>query len=260
MNFRQILVFLIFANFIFKVAPAQKTYSYNVWELIFSYSNVELSEAFKSEYPQAEVLKSNVRFTAFFHVEHDWHLDLTNNIGFITGFGIRNIGISTNEILPVHIDDDITTEYKLIRRIYTIGVPLAIKFGSFKDHLFFYGGGEYELAIHFKEKYWSGTQKRSGPKTKYGEWLGSQTPLLLPSLFGGIQLPGGINIKIRYYLTNFLNSNYTGQASADLYNVSNLSRYKITQLYYISVSWQFNSDYLRNKDWHKNGEVAFNEN
>ena len=82
--------------------------------------------------------------------------------------------------------------------------------------------------------------------------------MLLPSVFGGIQLPGGINIKIRYYLTDFLNSDYHSQGNTNAFNVSDLTRYKTTRLYYISLSWQFNSDYIKNKNWHKGDEVAYN--
>ena len=81
----------------------------------------------------------------------------------------------------------------------------------------------------------------------------------MPSVFAGIQLPGGINIKARYYLTDFLNSGYSGNNSSGLFDVSDLTRYKSTQNYYISISWQFNSEHLRNKNWHKDGEVAYKD-
>jgi hypothetical protein len=236
---------------------SQKTYSSSVFEFIFSYGTVGLSDDFISEYPMAEITQSNLRFTAFFHLEEDWHLDLTNNIGFITGFGIRNIGLSTDELLPVNIGENRVDNYKIVRRIYSAGIPLLLKIGSFKNHLFLYAGGEYELALHYKEKYWSGTQNRSGSKTKYSLWLGNQTPLLLPSFVAGIQLPGGINIKYKYYFNDFLNIQYSGQNSPDKYNVSDLSRYEFVKLSYISLSWQFSTDYLKGKDWHKKTEIAY---
>ena len=70
-----------------------------------------------------------------------------------------------------------------------LGVPLAIKLGSFKNHFYFFGGGEYEMAFHLKEKYWTDSFDRSGPKTKSTEWFSSQTPTFLPSLFAGVQFP-----------------------------------------------------------------------
>jgi len=254
---QKLLLSILLITSVSTITFTQKIYSFNVWEFIFSYSDVEFTDEFLNQYSGADIAGSNVRFTLFFHFEHDWHLDLTNNIGIITGFGIRNIGISTDEVLPMTIAGTEYENYKLIRRTYTTGVPLAIKLGSFKDHLFFYAGGEYELAVHFKEKYWTGSHDRSGAKTKYNEWFGSQTPLLIPSVFGGVQLPGGFNLKFRYYLNNFLNHEYEKQSS-DVFNISDFTRYKTTQLYYVSLSWQFTSEYLKNKDWKKNSEVVLN--
>jgi hypothetical protein len=60
----------------------------------------------------------------------------------------------TDETLPQTVS---TTEasvlyknYNVIRRQYMLGVPLALKLGSFKDHVYFFGGGEYEVALHLK--------------------------------------------------------------------------------------------------------------
>ncbi len=235
---------------------AQKTYSAIVTEFIFAYNNCEFTDAFYSEYPQAEITKSDLRFTAFFHLRQEWHLDFTNNIGIITGIGIRNIGMITDEVLPDQEIDSLTINYKIIRRIYTLGVPLSFKFGSFKDHLFFYIGGELELALHFKEKYWTNTHSRKGDKTIYTSWFGEQTPLFLPSVHGGIQLPGGINIRLKYYLNDFLDHGYQRTGIDNRFNVSDLTRYKTSQVFYLALSWQFNTAYLSNRDWDPRKEVV----
>ena len=107
---------------------AQKAYSAIVTDFIFAYNNCEFTDAFYSEYPEAEVTKSDLRFTAFFHLSQEWHLDFTNNIGIITGLGIRNIGMITDEILPDPEINSLMINYKIIRRIYTLGIPLSFKF------------------------------------------------------------------------------------------------------------------------------------
>ena len=246
------LCFIFFSSGI----HAQTTYSVTVTEFIFSLSNVEFTEAFYAEYPQAELTKTNLRFTAFLHLCQNWHLDFTNNIGVFTGLGLRNVGLITDEVLPNPQDETQMINYKIIRRLYTLGVPLSLKLGSFKDHLYIYMGGELELALHFKEKYWTNTHSRKGDKTIYTSWLGEQTPLFLPSVFGGIQLPGGVNIQAKYYLNNFLNHNYIrGRDNTD-FNVSDLTRYKTTQVFYIALSWQFNKAYASKKDWDPDSEVV----
>lgn len=250
-----VLFFLIIK---FSDSHAQKSYSVSVTEFIFSYSDVEFSEAFYSEYPQAEISKSNVRFTAFLHISQEWHLDFTNNIGIITGLGLRNIGLISDEMLPDMDDNNRMINYKIIRRLYTLGVPLAVKLGSFKNHIFIYFGGEAELGLHYKEKYWTNTHSRDGDKSINTTWLGEQTPLFLPSVYGGIQLPKGINIRVKYYLNDFLNRNYSTGRNTNEFNISDLTRYKTAQVYYLALSWQFDTSYDSKKKWDPRKEVVAN--
>jgi hypothetical protein len=157
----------------------------------------------------------------------------------------------TDETLPTNVYTpgvEIQYEnYNIIRRQYMLGVPLAIKLGSFKNHIYFFGGGEYEMAFHLKEKYWTASFDRSGPKTKSMEWFSSQTPTFLPSLFAGVQFPGGINLKFKYYLTDFLNNNYkvsSNSTDGSSFSLSDLTRYESSELFYFSVCWQFDTSSL----------------
>ena len=231
---------------------AQKVYSVTSGEMIFSFGNIEFTEDFLQAHPGASAANTALRFTIFFHLGEYWHIDLNNNIGLISGIGLRNIGLISNETLPELTDNSSGEfiQYKIIRRSYTLGVPLMFKFGSFKDHMYFFGGAECELAFHFKEKYWINTYNRSGTKRKSTEWFGSQIPTFLPSVIGGVQLPGGINIKFKYYLSDFFNHDFSaGNQNNPLYSVSDLNRYKTSQLFYVSLSWQFNTAYITKKEW-----------
>jgi hypothetical protein len=234
---------------------AQKTYSVTSGEMIFSFSNVEFTDAFLEDYPNAEVTKTNLRYTIFFHLGQYWHIDFTNNIGMLTGIGVRNVGLISDEKIPETVGSDEMIDHKIIRRVYMMGIPLGIKIGSFKDHIYFFGGGEYELAFHYKQKYWK-SHSRSGSKTKENEWFASQTPTFLPSVFGGVQLPGGIKIKFKYYLTDFLNHDYSRTNSGDNFDVGDLTRYKTSQVFYLSLSWQFNTAYITKKEWQTDSEMA----
>lgn len=229
----------------------QKIYPISSGEIIFSNGTIEFTDEFMQENPYAQAAKVPVRFTVFFHYTQFWHFDLTENFGFFTGLGIRNIGIISDERLSFNnpTNENAYEDYKIIRRLYTGGIPLSIKIGSFKDNLYLFAGGEYEFAIHYKEKYWN-ANTRSGSKSKYKEWFGSQTPAFLPSVFVGAQFPGGFNLKFKYYMNNFLNNNYKNKNQ-----ISNLERYKTSQVWYISLSWQFNTAYLTKKSWDED-EVA----
>jgi hypothetical protein len=229
-------------------AMAQKPYTETSGEIIFSMSQASFTQEFMDNYDGASLASNNVRFTCFFHVGEYVHYDLSNSFGLFSGLAIRNIGMITDETLPQQVaggEGSVSYgQYKIIRRQYTLGLPLAIKIGAFDKHLYFFGGGEYELAFHFKEKYWTGNYERSGDKTKDTEWFSSQTPTFLPSVFGGIQFPYGLNVKFKYYLSDFLDSGFKGNGNnvgGSIFDISDQSRYKESNMFYFSLCWQFNT-------------------
>ncbi len=202
---------------------AQKVYPISSGELLFQFSNTEI---------QGSEVTDNLRFTCFFHLGQYWHLNITDNIGFYSGLAIRNVGFIYDEPIP----------QKTIRRSYTLGVPLALKLGAFNKHTYILGGGEYELLFHYKGKRWNSSD-RSGTKIKDSEWFSDKTNRFVPSAFAGIQFPGGLNVKFKYYLDDFLNLNYFGYDLGQP-NVS-FSDYTTHEMFYISVSWQFRTDKVK---------------
>ena len=205
------LIFVSILLILFNVISSAQVYTENNGEMIFAFSGVEKA---------GQSLDSKMRFSFFLHFGHNVHHDLSNNFGIYTGYGLRNIGIITTE-------NDIETR----RRTYSLGIPLALKAGSFKKHTYIYGGGEYELFFHYKQK-----QYIDGVKTKQKEWFSDRTKRLNPSLFAGIQFPGGINLKFKYYLKNFLNRDFSG---SDFGVPVDYSEFNKVQLFYISLNYNF---------------------
>ena len=238
---KKVFILLIGLLFVSQAANSQSdVYTTSGAEVIFSWGDLQYTDAYKNKYPQAAIVKQPVRFTLFFHFQQFLHLDLNNNIGFFTGIGLRNIGIISDETLPENYQDNNPTYFdaKIIRRTYSLGIPLALKLGSFKNHLSIYGGGEIEWAFAMKEKWWDG-HSRSGSKTKRTDWFSNNLNTFLPSVFVGVQLPGGANVKFRYYLEDFLNHN-SGNSSATnrAHVVSDFSKYKQSGMLYVSLSYQ----------------------
>lgn len=215
--------------------------------MIFSNGTVEFTDAYLQQFPQAEVSGVPLRYTMVFHLSQYWHFDFTEKVGFYTGVGVKNVGIISNEVLYNPTPGiESYKPYKIVRRLYTGGIPIAAKFGSFADNLYVFGGVEFEFAMHYKEKYWN-SHDRSGSKTKRTEWFANETETVLPSFIAGVQLPRGVNLKFKYYFNDFLDHSNTSTNF-----VSDLSRYKKSQVWYISLSWQFNTAYL-----FKEGEDIF---
>jgi len=186
---------------------AQGIYTTTSGEIIFQSSSVEKNNA---------DINSNMRFTLFFHLGEYLHLDLNDNIGLFSGLGIRNVGLITEE-----------TDIKIKYRTYNLGIPLAIKVGSFDKNLYVFGGAEYEWMFVFKQKIFENDEK-----TKYVEWFSNRTPHFIPSVFAGMQFPYGMQVKFRYYLDNYLNHNYKGSTT-----YSDYTSFNKTQVWYISFSY-----------------------
>lgn len=197
-------------------------YSNTQNEIIFSYPNISQAN---------ENIENHLRLAIWFHINKLWHIEFTDYLGIMTGIGIRNLGFITTEDYnvneePIFVQGTNLNNIKTKRRSYTLGVPLAVKLGTFKDHFFIFAGGEYELLFHYKQKYFI-----NDIKYKETEWFSNRTNLFLPSLLVGIQFPKGIQVKFKYYLDDFLNTNYTNNSNIKPYAGMN------TQLYYVSFSF-----------------------
>jgi hypothetical protein len=228
---------ILILTFIGTLNAQTKLYRTSGGEFIFSWGELQLTESYKQANPGVSISDEPLRFTCFLHLGHFVHLDLNNILGVYTGVGLRNVGMISNEILPDPVNGG-TFKSKIIRRTYSVGVPVAVKIGSFKDNFNIYAGGEYECAFHMKEKYWD-QHHRSSTKVKRTGWMPEQITRFLPSAFVGVQFPKGINVKFKYYLENFLNHDYTISENEIRDVVSNVSRYETSQLMYISLSWHF---------------------
>jgi hypothetical protein len=205
------------------LAP-QDVYSVSSGELLFQFSDIQINGL---------DVQDQLRFTMFFHWGQYWHLDFNNSMGMYTGLAVRNVGFIYDQDVPLQ---------KTIRRAYTLGVPLAFKLGAFDKHFYLYAGGEYEMLFHYKAKRWY-SNEREGAKIRDSEWFSDKTNLFVPSAFAGIQFPGGVNVKFKYYLGDFLNTDYVGR-DLGVDNVS-FAEYTRQEMFYLSVSWQFRTDKIR---------------
>ncbi len=235
-NFFLIAIVILTCLSSINTTKSQEIYTAQNIDYIFSTGNINYG---------SKKYISGMRFTAWYNFEESFHINFNNNFGIYTGLGVKNIGIAYSpDSIYFHgaeeekyyktaqyTNNNTLTDVK--QRIYTLGMPLALKFGNITRGFCFFIGGQYDYSLHYKEKIWINKSKK-----KYSEWFGNETNTFLPSLFAGVKFPNETIIKIRWYLQNFLNTNHT----TNLYNETTKTSTEIkpyenydTQLFYISV-------------------------
>jgi hypothetical protein len=203
---------ILFAPFI--MSAQKNNYTTTGGELIFSFADVKIGGADANKV---------LRFSPFFNIQTQYHHDINDKFGWMTGFTLHNVGFI--------FDDPFSTDTRYKVRTYSIGIPLGIKFGRM-DGKYFFTGYEIELPFNYKQKTFVNDDKTD----KYSEWFSGRTPTLYHTVFIGMNLVQGTQIKFKYYLNNFFNKDYTAvDASGVTYKP-----YATTEvnMFYIALSFQ----------------------
>jgi hypothetical protein len=147
----------------------------------------------------AESADMVLRWAPVLNLHGHTHYDFATWAGIYAGLGIQNTGFIAS--FPGR-ENDARTKF----RTYNAGLPIGLKIGKLDQEqpLFFFGGYELELPLHYKEKRFEGNERVA----RVTAWFTNRTPATAQALFAGVQLPGGTAIKFKYYLTNFFNPRY----------------------------------------------------
>ncbi len=134
-----------------------------------------------------------VRFAPFFNGRSLLNYDVSRHVGFFLGLSVSNLGFI--------YDAPDGNRYKF--RTYNLGLPVGFKLGRMNETLF-YAGYELELPFNYKEKRFTNERKED----KFNVWFSDRTEPWFHSVFLGVQGPGRSTLTLRYYLTNFHNTEY----------------------------------------------------
>lgn len=179
----------------FKGLSQSKTYVTSGLELIFSWA--EITDNNKGE-------SADLRFAPVINIQSYTHLDFSEKFGIYSGLAVRNVGyIYGNYKTPVSPSNSVSTTVEKRFRSYNLGIPVAFKLGNL-NKMFIYGGYELEIPFLYKEKKYEGGDKTE----KITGWFSDRQQSIYHSVLVGIQFPYGMNLKFKYYLTEFHNQNY----------------------------------------------------
>lgn len=91
-------------------------------------------------------------------------------------------------------------------RTYNLGLPVGVKLGTMEGGLLFAGWSE-ERPVSYREKKFSFGDRVD----RSAEWLSQRVENPQQAVMLGYQSKVGIRIKVKYYLTNFHNRNFSEQ-------------------------------------------------
>jgi hypothetical protein len=174
------------------LAPVEKFYiSSGIDGLIFSTATGDLP---KSDNPGI------IRFTGFLHLGLTLNYNLSRHIGAYTGLDLKNVGF-----IEKH-DGEVTKH-----RTYNVGIPIGIRVGNMaKTGKYGFIGGGVDMPLNYKEKQFV---VRNQKTVKFTEWFSDRTPFIMPYLFAGAGISQGFTLKVQYYPTNFMNTDFTDGTS-----------------------------------------------
>jgi hypothetical protein len=206
-------LFIVSIFSFFPVFSQSNTYVTTGVEMIFSFANIK---------DQGVSASSNLRWAPVLNLQSILNRDINQNFGLFSGIALRNVGY----IYDNYTNPEDETVYKKKFRSYNLGIPIGIKIGDL-DNLFFYGGYEVELPFIYKEKTFDGDAKES----TISGWFSTREKLFQHGVMAGIQFPRGINVKFKYYLSEFHNQNYADAAGIKPYAGLN------SHVFYVSLNF-----------------------
>lgn len=209
------------SNFITK-----KVYISQENEMIFSFADIDVEGA---------NVENVMRWSPVFNLMGHVNYDLSKNFGLNIGLGFRNVGFIAD--FPNELDENgEEADIKRKFRTYNLGLPIGFKIGNLNQRkpLFLFGGYEFELPFHYKEKYFVDGDKEK----KRTAYFSDKVEPFVQSVYAGVQLPQGFSLKFKYYLTGFFNQDYEdfGTLDADGNPIKPYDGFNVN-VFYFSINW-----------------------
>ena len=110
-----VIILLLYSATTELKAQPDRVYSTSGWEFIFSGAKIN---------NQGVEGGVRMRFTIVVNIQNYLNIDISDRLGFFTGFAVRNVGF-----IYEHPD---STNLKKKYRTYNLGIPVGFKIGNLK--------------------------------------------------------------------------------------------------------------------------------
>lgn len=126
--------------------------------------------------------------------------DISEHIGIYGGLSVLNVGY----IYDGYTDPANQVTYKKKFRTYNLAIPVGLKVGNL-DGVFVFGGYSVEFPFVYKEKTFDNGDKIG----KITGWFSNRPEPVQHGFHVGMQLPEGLTINFKYYLSELHNQDFT---------------------------------------------------
>jgi hypothetical protein len=141
---------------------------------------------------------NGVRFSWFFNISQTYKHNFGKNVQLSTGVSLKNLGTSNTYIAT-------TNTIRSIERYYTIGIPVALRFGDIAKRKWFGLDGGLDLPINRKFKTWVvGDKRATKVKTKIADTWDRYNYNPIAPYVGASFCFNRIGVKYSYYLNPFM--------------------------------------------------------
>ena len=234
---RRTSLLLFFLALAIGQATAQDSTAVKTW---YELSGSEFILSFGDVRSNGQKLDNDPRLSGFLHFNYQLHYDYTPSYGIYSGLSLLNVGFTNH--LPLANGDNLL----LKQRSYSLGIPLAFKWGNMQKRNYLAAGAYLEYMFQYKQKAYYNDNK-----TKTDDWFPTQVRPFNSSVFVELHQADGFYLRFKYYLSDFLANkdlSVTVPGTADVVSF----RPEKSSLYYVSIGWVFK---VRKKQHAKKSDV-----
>jgi len=193
-----------------------KSYFSSGAEMLFSFANIKDNGATPG---------SVMRWAPVINLQTMYNHDMSSKVGVFTGLAMRNVGYIYDNFKMNGQGGDADYYVKKKFRSYNLGLPVGIKIGNLNKS-FLYAGYEIEVPFLYKEKTFDNGDKID----KITGWFSPRQELFQHGFLVGFQFPHGLDLKFKYYLSEFHNQSYSDSQGNKPYSGLN------SHVFYFSLS------------------------